>query len=51
MTYNVEFTTTLEVDADNKEEAIEIATKRLEDEVQEDGLNQFYVYVNNECYN
>ena len=51
MIYNIEFTTTLEIEADNEDKAIEIATRQLENEIKEDGLNQFYIYVNNKLYN
>ena len=49
--YTIEFTTTITVCADNEDKAIEIATRQLENEIKEDGLNQFYVYVNDESYN
>lgn len=51
MIYRIEFTTTLEIEADNEDKAIEIATTQLENEIKEDGLNQFYIYVNNKPYN
>lgn len=49
--YTVEFTTTITVCADSEDKAVEVATRQLEDEVESDGLNQFYVYVNDKSYN
>ena len=44
--YNVEFTTTITVEANSEEEAVELATKILEEETETEGVSQFYVYVN-----
>lgn len=49
--YNVEFTTTLTVEAQSQSEAVETATRQLEEEMQTEGVQQFYVYVDHHPYN
>lgn len=44
--YNVEFTTTITIEANSEDEAVELATKMVEEEMETEGASQFYVYVN-----
>ena len=44
--YNVEFTTTITVEANDEDKAVEIATKELEKIIETEGASQFYVYIN-----
>ncbi len=48
--YNVEFTTTITVEANDEDDAVEIATRELEDEIKTEGSQQFYVYVDGRSY-
>ena len=48
--FSVEFTTTIDVEAKDEDEAVELATKELEDSIAADGTEMFYSYVNGENY-
>lgn len=48
--FSVEFTTTIDVEARDEDEAMELATKELEDSIAADGTGMFYSYVNGKNY-
>lgn len=50
MEYNIEFTMTVSVEAENEDEAINKAIKEIAPTGTTD-IGNFYIYCNNDCYN